>query len=683
MGLAQLSKVTVFSPRSEYEDVARELAQFEDFHAIAGAETDLDPKLQGLSIRAVRLFAQADQAAKDLAIPLLPGTIDIVFRGVKIPTSEFEADSWETLLNMAEAQLNPIIDEIRSERTLLQKISKEEADLNSLRDALRAVASFSADIGDLSQLGRFKAALLVVKNETLAEFKNSLPASIILSQALNPTSSLVLVASEKSDEARVDKTLKAFDLKPLSIPSDLPQNPAEAYLKLTSDCKSAEKQRLEVEARIAQIREKHQTAILANRELAEVARETLDQARVSGSMKRLASISGYIPKRREAEFKEKFGEWMVYSEPVEAESESADAPTLLENSAGVRTFQLITGEQGTPGRMEVDPTPLISLVFPIFFGMMFGDFGHGIILTLGALLVRQRGTGSLRQWGNVFLAAGVSATVFGAVFGEFFGLSLHSFLPIPPVLEILQRPLGANPTVNTAGIETVMVIAILIGIAHLTTGLALDVYETAKSHESWELVVTKIPTLTMYISGVCYGIAFIGAGYNFNVLTSSAPAPCILNVCSGIPNDLLGGVSLAVLVASMLVILSGRGIAIGAGKMHGESVASAFANGGLEVFERISQFLSNTISYVRLAIMLLVHAVLLLIVNQYFPITNPVMVAPWVLLNVLILTFEAFVVYVQDLRLHIYEFFTKFFRGTGVPFKKIMPDRVRVRINWS
>ena len=404
----------------------------------------------------------------------------------------------------------------------------------------------------------------------------------------------------------------------------------------------------------------------------------LDEARVSGGLKRLATVSGYIPTKREDEFKEKFGRWVTYSEPVESAEHGVKVPTLLENPAGLKPFQLITGQQGTPGAEEVDPTPLISLVFPIFFGMMFGDFGHGIVLSLFALLIRQRGTGSLRQWGNIFLAAGVSATVFGAIFGEFFGLSLHSFIPIPPLLEILQRPLGETPTVNTGGIETVMVIAIFIGIAHLTTGLTLDVYESSRAHETGEVIVAKIPTLTMYLSGVGYGWAFIGAGYSFNVLKTTAPAPLL-----GIPNNLLGGVSLVVLLASMLVLFGGRGIAILAGKMHGESAASAFANGGLEVFERISQFLSNTISYVRLAIMLLVHAVLLLIVNQYFPITNPIMIVPWVLLNAIILAFEAFVVYVQDLRLHIYEFFTKFYRGTGTPFRKILPDRVRVRINWK
>jgi V/A-type H+-transporting ATPase subunit I len=64
------------------------------------------------------------------------------------------------------------------------------------------------------------------------------------------------------------------------------------------------------------------------------------------------------------------------------------------------------------------------------------------------------------------------------------------------------------------------------------------------------------------------------------------------------------------------------------------------------------------------------------------PWANPLYIAPWVVLNLVILAFEAFIVYVQDLRLHLYEFFTKFYQGTGTPFRKILPDRARIRISW-
>ncbi len=677
MGLARLSKVTVITPRSEYEEAARRLAQFGDFHRIQQKEPNFDPVLQELTVRAVRLFAQADQAVKDLAIQLMPGMIDIVFRGVKVPRSEFEAEDWEDLLDKADRDLGPIAEEIKALKSQLQKVTKEQADAAAFKEALLAVSGTLLDMSKLPGLSRFKVVVAAVENRMLIELRSSLPEAMVISQPLTPTLSLVLLAVQKSEEGRLDKAMKALEVKPLTFPSGLPQNPAEAYIKLTEQETAAAASMASIGQKLEETKARNQEMLLAIRELAGVARDVLDEARVSGGMKRLAMISGYIPAKRESEFRERFSKWMVQAEPVSHEENESSVPTLLVNPVGLRTFEVLTGQQGTPGRYEVDPTPLISFIFPVFFGLMFGDFGHGLVLTFFAFLVRLRGTGSLRQWGNVFLAAGISATFFGAVFGEFFGLSLFSYIPIPPVIEILQRPIGSAPVPNTAAIQTVMIISILIGIAHLTTVLSLDVYQGFKEGERAEVLVGKLPTLTMYISGVGYGLAFIGAGYSFNVLKTSVPAPLL-----GIPNNLLGGAALAVLLASMLVLFCGKAIAIGLHKMEGGSVTGALSDGGLEVFERISQFLSNTISYVRLAIMLLVHAVLLLIVNQYFPLSNPLMIAPWVILNCLVIAFEAFVVYVQDLRLHIYEFFTKFYRGTGTPFRKILPDRARIDIKW-
>jgi len=675
LGVASLSRVTVIAPRSDFEEVAKHLAMFEEFHPSPQSEPVFDPALQELDVRAVRLFAQADQAAKDLSIQLMPGALDVVFRGVKIEGNNFDARDWRDLLSKAEELLSPVAEEVRVIRNSMQAAAKERAEAEGMMEALGVVSSFSADIGSVSGTKRLKVALAVVENEALPELQKSLSELIFVSQPVSQERSLVLVAAPASEAQRVERTMKALEVRQLVIPEGLPQNPAEAYTELAKKHEDAGKRLAAEEVKLALIREKHGKLILSVRELAEVARNMLDEIRGAGGMKRFALLSGYVPSRRESEFRERFSRWVVHSERV---THDPAAPTLMENPRPMKPFEIVTREQGTPGHHEVDPTPLISFVFPIFFGIMFGDLGHGIILTLFALLIRRRGTGSLRQWGNIFLAAGVSSCVMGVAVGEFFGFSLRSLVPIPVLVEIVQRPpVVASATLDPAGIQTMLVVAILIGIAHLATGLGLDVYQAARAGERVELLTEKLPSFTMYLSGIGYGLAFIGAGYSFNVLKTAAPAPLL-----GLPNNVLGGASLAVVIASMVVLMVGRGVAILLGKAEGESAASAFANGGIEVFERISQFLANTISYVRLAIMLLIHASLLLAVNMLLSFPIYISAVPIVIFNILIIVFEVLIVYIQDLRLHIYEFFTKFYGGTGTPFRKIFPDRVRVRINW-
>ena len=680
MGVARLEKVTIISPRSEYDEVATSLAKFEDFHPLEGAPQSFDPSVQELTVRAVRLFAQADQAVKELGLQLMPGQIDVVFRGVKVPRSEFKASSWKQLLDEAESALGPIVEEVRNEKAALQKAQKDEADMDAMIGALKAVSGLSADLGGLADLKLFKAVVTISGNEKLGEFRNSLPGTIFLTEPLENGQTLVVVALQKKDEGKLDKAMKLLELKPLTLPPEFPQNPSEAFKRAVEMHQSALESRQKAEASMAESRKKNGDSLLALRELTEVARKTLDEARVSGGMKRMAMISGYIPARKDAEFRQGFGRWMVHSEVVGHDEEGV--PTLMANQGGLKIFQPITKEQGIPGKGEVDPTPIVSFVFPIFFGMMFGDVGHGLILTLFMLFVRQRTSGSARQWANIFLVAGASAIVFGILFGEFFELSFSQFVPVPPIVEIIHRASGTQDSFNFlptafAGVNLIMIVSILIGVAHLTTALSLDIYQGFKEHERLELLLEKIPLLTMYLSGFGYGLAFIGAGFKFNVLNSFSPNPLI-----GIPNNVLGGVSLAILLPSMLVLLAGKSVATATGKIKEGSALGALSNGGLEVFERISQFLSNTISYVRLAVMLLVHAALLLIINLMQPWSDPVYYIPWVILNLLILTFEAFIVYVQDLRLHLYEFFTKFYAGNGEPFRKIFPDRVRISIDW-
>ncbi|HYC27037.1 MAG TPA: V-type ATPase 116kDa subunit family protein [Nitrososphaerales archaeon] len=676
MGVARLSKVTVISPRSDYPEVAKALAKFKDFHPAEHASPNFDPRVQDLTVRAVRLFSQADQATKDLGLKSSPGWMDQVFKGVKVEKTSFDAGQWDELLTRVERELDPIVQEVRNQKAALQKATKDMADSQAIKDALSAVSGFSADLAGVSDLHRFRVALCIVKKTIGAELRSTLPDAMMVSQSLSQTDDIVLVAVKAEDGTKLDRAIKGLDIKPLTIPQNFPQNPSEAYKRLSQDYDLAKAKKEEMEASLAKLGASSGSRLLAMRELSESAREMLDEARVSGDMKRMATITGYVPEKKEGQFREQFSRWMVYSTEVHEGEEGA--PVLFDNGRGVRLWQLVTAEQGIPGGEEVDPTPLISFVFPIFFGLMFGDFGHGLLFTLFVLFVRQRTTGVKRQWANIFLITGISSTFFGAVFGEFFGFSLYSVIPIPAVIEIIQRPLGQAPSPNIANIETVMVIAILIGVAHLITGLTLNVYEKAKAGERLELVTEDIPALTMYISGLGYGIAFIGAGFKFDVLATSASAPLV-----GIPINELGTISIAVLVPSMLVIFLGQALAVRTGRIKGTSFAGALSNGGLEVFEKILQYLSNTISYIRLAVMLLVHAVLLVIVAPALTFMFPVFVPVWIVFNLLILALEALIVYVQDLRLHVYEFFTKFYAGTGRPFKSILPERQRISIKWS
>jgi V/A-type H+-transporting ATPase subunit I len=676
MGKANLCKVAVISPRSEYQTVSRKIAEFRDFHIASDVNPSFDSRMQELDTRAVRLYALADQIAKDLGLQQMPGTVDLIFRGVKVNKKVFEAKDWNDLLSKAENVLLPVAKSVYDAKSRLQKVQKEIAETKAMLELVSLVSSHPIDLTRLNKLRRLGISLVILQSKAVTEFLNSIPETISKTEKLSDVYTLVLVAFDVRDKQKIEKAIKAFSGKELALPSDLPQDTFIAYRKLNERLSKLQGEQKEVLGELNLISSSSGDDILAVLELAEICRDALDEIRVSGNMRRFAVISGYIPEERESEFKASMSQWIVHTNRIEKQAEE-NTPTLMRNNGAIKPFELLTSEQGIPSQHEVDPTPIISFVFPVFFGLMFGDFGHGIVLTLFSLLLIKRGVGSIKEWGKIFLAAGISATFFGAIFGEFFGFSLHQLLPIPTLLEIVHRE-GQIAQLDSVGVINIVLISIFIGVAHLITALGLNLVESIKAGEIVETIVSRIPTFVMYVGGILFGFAFVGANYTFNVLNVDTPVDG-----TGIPTNLFGKISLVLIFGSMVFILFGKAVAIATGKVRGESIAGSIAMGALEVFERILQFSANTISYVRLGVMLLIHASLLLIVNQYTPLTNPLTAVPWVIFNILIITFEALVVYIQDLRLHVYEFFTKFYEGNGIPFKRIFPERIRIKINWT
>lgn len=675
---AKLCKTTVISPRSDYELVAKALAEFSDFHVIQQEEFNPDKRIQQLDAFAVKLFSQAEQLVRDLNLTRIPGVIDTVFRGVKIEKKNFNAESWEKLLYQANSILSPYVQQVSIKKELLQRIQKEIQEKEAILELLSLISSYNIDFGELNRLKRLMTKLVLLPNKAYDEFQRSVEGVFVFRERLSDLYSLVLTVSTYEDLQRVEKAIKAFSGKEISIPQNLPQKASEAYEKLKEELNSLYSQRDEANSALKELAEKNSQEILAILELAEACRDALDEIRASGSLERFAYIKGYIPYSRKKEFEQKCSEWIVCYEEPEIHSSENDVPTLIENPRPMRTFQLLTYEQGIPSLHEVDPTPLVSFIFPIFFGIMFGDLGHGLVMTLFSILLIKRGVGNIREWGKIFLTFGLSASFFGIIFGEFFGLSLHSILPIPTVLEIVQRPFGQNPTLDPNGVNTIIVVSLFLGVIHLLIALTLNFVQALRAKENIEAFLVKLPALTLYIGGIAFGFSFVGAGLTFNILSTNRPIPLI-----GVQTNVLGIISLVLIFSSIIVILFGKAVAIVIGRYHGESIASAIGLGALEAFERILQFLANTISYVRIGVMLLIHAALLLIVNQYVPLSNPATIVPWVIFNVLIITFEALIVYIQDLRLHVYEFFTKFFEGNGVPFKRIFQEKLRTKVNWT
>ena len=140
------------------------------------------------------------------------------------------------------------------------------------------------------------------------------------------------------------------------------------------------------------------TKLLSLHEASQVAKDVLEATRKPGGTKNFAMIEGFIPEQMQNIFKNLTSDYVSVMDVPErlatdeshAEDHNEKLPTLLKNKKYIRTFEIITETQGLPNYDERDPTSIIAFVWPLFYGLMFADLGHGILLFGLGMLFRYR-----------------------------------------------------------------------------------------------------------------------------------------------------------------------------------------------------------------------------------------------------------------------------------------------------
>lgn len=321
---------------------------------------------------------------------------------------------------------------------------------------------------------------------------------------------------------------------------------------------------------------------------------------------------------------------------AELESRGRRLPTLLKNNFLVRTFQEIVALYSLPSYGETDPSPLVALSFCLFFGFMFGDVGHGLLLSAGAWLLAKRGV-LKPAFASVIRIAGVSATLFGFLYGSVFGS------------EELLPSLWTSPM---HGIDNLIRTSLFTGVAFMSLGVLINILALWRKGRIGKMLFDGegAAGLLFYWTAAAAGLfAF-----------TSGKVPAILYL-------LLAALFLAILFGGVLdrLIFGPQEEAEGA-------VVHTFS-----VFHSLLSFLSNTASFVRLAAFALNHAGLsaavFMLSDMVHSLPGGALFRAAVLLagNAVIVGLEGLIVFIQTLRLEYYEFFSKFYQGGGAPFRPV------------
>jgi len=164
-----------------------------------------------------------------------------------------------------------------------------------------------------------------------------------------------------------------------------------------------------------------------------------------------------------------------------------DSPPVIPNNPGVvKPFEILTQAVSRPKYDEFDPTVVLFLTFPAFFGFMIGDLGYGALYTLiGYYLYSNFEGEAFKSMGGVTIFAGLFTMLFGILYGEIFGLHLIATYFWEGALGLAHPPMekGLSPAGQSYAL-TWLVVSILVGILHLNVGYVFDFVENLELHDA-------------------------------------------------------------------------------------------------------------------------------------------------------------------------------------------------------
>ncbi|QLH08172.1 V-type ATP synthase subunit I [Candidatus Nitrosotenuis sp. DW1] len=695
MVVAELKLGSIILPRTESPQAVSRLAEFEWFHKIETENDLVTPEIDDLLLRAQKMYQSVDDVVKGLQIPLQVGILEILFKGTVIKKNQYELDEIETIVSDLEKKGPSIIEnaaKLLDDHAATQRSIEE---YSTIKETLGIVKKLNIDLGGFGLMKYFYTNLFVINSTEYDEISRTLEGIVIYKYELESKDKVaILVISDAVDSDKVLKVLRTFNANPFVIPQGLPQTPSQAYSLIESKLADLTKTEKSLSGEIAKIKKSIRRDILSLHESAFIAKEVLETLRKPGGTKRFAVIQGYIPKRMESKFKEVTKQWMSVTEDITDQKMLQSAPTLFDNKRWVRTFEVITQSQGIPKRGEADPTPMISLMWPIFYGIMFADLGHGLLLMGLGLLFKVKGQGNLARWGMLIAISGASAAVAGVGSGEAFGFHMIHIEPIESLLEGPLKPVSWLVGVISVGeltfeqVITILKVSIFLGVIHLVWAFILRIKRLAKEGHKTMMITEAIPNLTLYGGIVVIMMCAIGSSYDVMNMYSRAHDEVVPWVTIFLGD--WARVWIITRIAGIIVIGSMATMMVGGilhAKHHPEDGGSA-ANVVMEVFlGKTVECLAHTISYARIGIMLLVHAALLLTVNNAYQslggASSPAAMAMIIGGNLGIMMIEGLIVYIQSLRLHLYEFFTKWYDGGAQPFRQVVPEMLYNQLIWK
>ena len=539
----------------------------------------------------------------------------------------FSAESEENARTAAET--------INKDTRRLGEIESERTKNEALRATLAPWLTVDAPLGgaDGALAVFFGTVGLNVTDDALKALADSLDGLLTWQQASSDRSlRYLLVMCHGSVKERALSALRDLGFSTVSF-RGMTGTAKENDKALAENLAALEKERQEIEQRIAGLGGKREALLEASDRAAIALRREEAKSRLVGTDK-VFLLEGWLPADRCAEIEKTLKPFTCAIETREpTEDEYPQVPVQLKNNKLTRPLNMVTEMYSLPAYGTLDPNPLMAPFFILFYGIMMADMGYGLLMMIASVIIskKYRPKGTSGELFSLLGLCGISTFIMGALTGGFFGDFLTQLVAIVSPGTVFALPKLFDPLDD---LTMILIGSMALGMVQIVTGMAISLIEKCKRKKF----------LDAFFEEITWWIVFIGIAL------------------------LALGKGAAVLYVGCALVLHGP---IVQGKGWGK-LTGVFGS----LYNHVTGYFGDILSYTRLMALMLAGSVIAQVFNMLAAMPGNVIafIIISMLGNAMNFGLNLLGCYVHDLRLQCLEFFNKFYVDGGKPFRPMTLD---------
>ena len=562
-----------------------------------------------------------------------------------IEKKEVESIDVEELINKVETVLVEVESKTKPLEEKLNQLGSEKAELENAHKVALNLTNFDINLADLTESEFVSIIVGKISNVSYEKFNENIKGltdeiEIFDTDAEEKEFKILIVITRNQFGDEIASQLRKLEFERFEFPG-ISGNPSEVISNSKSRIETIEQEKKQILSELAEISAKWKEELSILKEQLEIEKQRSEIYSSFGQTQNTVMLEGWVTAKKVDEATaiiKNSTEGYSIVDVTDPDVEKDNIPVHLDNPKFAKPYESFVHMYSTPTYREFDPTILMAIIFPFFFGFCLTDAGYGLIDALiGVILYKGLGKTNkfMGSFGLVLIACGVWAFILGMVtngfIGDFFPRWVLGGAPIPTTIG--QIDAFVHP-------EIILVIALIVGVIHINMGLAIGAYNNIVRGETKEALGAQIVWFVLEAGIVALVAAFLLTG---NMMTAG----------------IIGG---PIIVISLIMLI--------------------YFNGAFGIMD-LTGFLGNLLSYARLLALCLSTGGIAMTVNILTGLVGSmipfigIVLAPFVFIggHIANMAFQSLGAFINSLRLHYVEYFAQFYIGGSEKFRAFRTKR--------